>query len=67
MRTWQIALTSGVLTGTAALVAGLLIGHFAIAKDGGPEQAPAPTQDIDESLIRRFMDQIDSKRIEENL
>ncbi|XP_038643273.1 aminopeptidase NAALADL1 [Scyliorhinus canicula] len=67
MRTWQIALLSGVLTGTAALVVGLLIGHFAIAKDGGSEQAQAPAQDIDESLIRRFMDQIDSKRIEENL
>ncbi|XP_041037770.1 aminopeptidase NAALADL1 [Carcharodon carcharias] len=63
MKSWLVALISGI----AALVTGLLIGHFAIPKDGITEQGQGSTQDIDESLIQRFMGEVDNKRIEDNL
>ncbi|XP_051901141.1 aminopeptidase NAALADL1 [Pristis pectinata] len=63
MKVWLIS----VLVGAAALTVGLLLGHFAIPKDGGTEQGAPLAQDIDEELIQSFMDGIDVQRIEEDL
>ncbi|XP_072102015.1 aminopeptidase NAALADL1 [Mobula birostris] len=58
-----------IITGLLAVVCltiGLLLGHFAIPKDGDTG-GEGPTQDIDEQLIQSFMDQIDPQKIKENL
>ncbi|XP_078062558.1 aminopeptidase NAALADL1, partial [Mustelus asterias] len=63
MKCWQISLINGALSVAIAIATALLIIHFV---NDGRTDMPA-TQDIDESLIRHFMAEIDSKRIGENL
>ncbi|XP_028270381.1 aminopeptidase NAALADL1 [Parambassis ranga] len=59
----------GILCGGGVLTIGILIGHYGIAKSSNP--APSwvndVTKDVDESLIQRFMSEVDNMQIQENL
>ncbi|KAM9317210.1 aminopeptidase NAALADL1-like [Gastrophryne carolinensis] len=49
------------------LAAGLLIGHFGISGKSEPQWLKGLAQDVDESFIKQFMEEVDPKQIEENL
>ncbi|KAM5164027.1 aminopeptidase NAALADL1-like [Mantella aurantiaca] len=54
----------GIVLGAAVILAiGLLIGHFTIPEETKTEIV----QDLDENFIQEFMNEVDNKRIEENL
>lgn len=56
----------GIVLGAAVILAiGLLIGFFGIS--GEPKWVKDLAQDLDEKFINQFMEEVDSKRIEENL
>lgn len=59
----------GVVCGAAALTIGILIGHFGISKSGtsAPSWLKDVAKDVDESLIEKFMSEVDNIQIEENL
>ncbi|KAG8438076.1 hypothetical protein GDO86_008675 [Hymenochirus boettgeri] len=65
MSWWKILL--GVLGGAVILAAGLLIGHFGISKTSTPNWVKELSQDVDEGFIQEFMQEVDTKKIEENL
>ncbi|XP_074861685.1 aminopeptidase NAALADL1 [Carettochelys insculpta] len=60
-----------VAGGALLLTVGILLGHFAIPKEGAGEGAPSWVKtvgrDLDESLLQNFMDQVASEKIRENL
>ncbi|TRY54448.1 hypothetical protein DNTS_023713 [Danionella cerebrum] len=55
----------GILIGTVAFTVGMLLGHFAIEKV--PEWVKDASQDVDEALIKKFLAELDSNEIQENL
>ncbi|XP_072263517.1 aminopeptidase NAALADL1-like [Pyxicephalus adspersus] len=56
----------GIVLGAAVILAiGLLIGHFGIPRD--PKWVKELAQDLDEKFINQFMNEVDNKRIEDNL
>ncbi|XP_006790087.2 aminopeptidase NAALADL1 [Neolamprologus brichardi] len=59
----------GVVCGAAVLTVGILIGHFGIAKSGtsAPSWLEDVAKDVDESLIEKFMSEVDNIQIQENL
>lgn len=58
----------GVLGGAAALTVGILLGHFAIEKgSSAPEWVRDASQDVDESIIKKFLAELDTNEIKENL
>lgn len=60
-----------VLAGAVLLTVGLLLGHYAIPKDTPASEPPSWLQglskDLDESVLREFMNQLDATHIQENL
>ncbi|XP_029367288.1 aminopeptidase NAALADL1 [Echeneis naucrates] len=58
----------GILCASVILTAGILIGHYGIVKN-----SPAPSwvmdvaKDVDESLIEKFLSEVDNLNIQENL
>ncbi|XP_051787739.1 aminopeptidase NAALADL1 [Erpetoichthys calabaricus] len=63
---WKKVIGFGFL-GLLVFAVGILLGHFAITKNSSPEWVVDVTQDIDESLIKEFIKEVDNKRIEDNL
>uniref|UniRef100_A0A8C4X2G3 Aminopeptidase NAALADL1 n=1 Tax=Erpetoichthys calabaricus TaxID=27687 RepID=A0A8C4X2G3_ERPCA len=63
---WKKVIGFGFL-GLVVFAVGILLGHFAITKNSSPEWVVDVTQDIDESLIKEFIKEVDNKRIEDNL
>lgn len=58
----------GVLAGAAAFTVGILLGHFAIEKgSSAPEWVRDASQDVDESIIKKFLAELDTNEIKENL
>lgn len=59
----------GIFCGAAVLTAGILIGHFGITKssDAAPSWVRDVTKDVDESLIAKFLSEVDNIQIQENL
>lgn len=58
----------GILCGAAMLTAGILIGHFGIMKSGSaPSWVQDMAKDVDESLIEKFLSEVDNIQIQENL
>ncbi|KAF3695518.1 N-acetylated-alpha-linked acidic dipeptidase-like protein [Channa argus] len=59
----------GVICGAAVLTVGILIGHFGITKTGSsaPSWVTDVTKDVDESLIDKFLSEVDNIQIQENL
>lgn len=57
------------LGGAAIFTIGILIGHFGIDNKSAPlpEWVQEVTQDVDENLIEKFIAQVDTKQLEENL
>ncbi|XP_047197130.1 aminopeptidase NAALADL1 [Hippoglossus stenolepis] len=59
----------GLLSGAAVLTAGILIGHYGITESSSP--APSwmndVVKDVDESLIEKFLSEVDNIQIQENL
>ncbi|KAG2469069.1 NALDL protein, partial [Polypterus senegalus] len=64
---WKKVIGFGFL-GLVVFAVGILLGHFGITKNTSePEWVGDVTQDIDESLIKEFIKEVDNKRIEDNL
>ncbi|CAK6959838.1 aminopeptidase NAALADL1 [Scomber scombrus] len=59
----------GVLCGAAVLTVGILIGHYGITKSSGsaPSWVKDVVKDVDETLIERFLSEVDNIQIQENL
>ncbi|XP_059193509.1 aminopeptidase NAALADL1-like [Centropristis striata] len=59
----------GIVCGAVVLTAGILIGHFGITKSGSsaPSWVKDVAKDVDESLIEKFMSEVDNIQIKENL
>ncbi|XP_059193510.1 aminopeptidase NAALADL1-like [Centropristis striata] len=59
----------GIVCGAVVLTAGILIGHFGITKSGSsaPSWVKDLAKDVDESLIEKFMSEVDNIQIKENL
>ncbi|XP_031704985.1 aminopeptidase NAALADL1 [Anarrhichthys ocellatus] len=59
----------GILCGAAVLTVGVLIGHYGITKSNGsaPSWVNDVAKDVDESLIQKFLSEVDNKQIQENL
>ncbi|KAK2837912.1 hypothetical protein Q5P01_015124 [Channa striata] len=59
----------GIICGAAVLTAGILIGHFGITKSSSsaPSWVTDVTKDVDESLIEKFLSEVDNIQIQENL
>ncbi|XP_058492193.1 aminopeptidase NAALADL1 [Solea solea] len=61
----------GILCGSAMLVTGILIGHFAITQSSSSSSSPSwvkeVAKDVDESLIEKFLSEVDNLQIQENL
>lgn len=58
------------LGGAAIFTVGILIGHFGIDKGNStplPEWVREVAQDVDQNLIEKFIAQVDTKQLEENL
>ncbi|KAI4877172.1 hypothetical protein NFI96_020667 [Prochilodus magdalenae] len=54
--------------GLAVLAVGILIGHFGIQKgSSAPRWMEELSQDVDESLIERFIAEVDNMKIQDNL
>ncbi|XP_077345074.1 aminopeptidase NAALADL1-like [Lithobates pipiens] len=60
-----IKVVGSVLGAAIILAIGLLIGYFGIP--GKPEWVTDLAQDLDEKFINQFMEEVDNKRIEDNL
>lgn len=56
----------GILCGAVALTVGILIGHYGITKSNG-SWAKDVAKDVDESLVEKFLSEVDSSHIRENL
>ncbi|XP_077183260.1 aminopeptidase NAALADL1 [Paroedura picta] len=69
-KNWKYIL-GAVLSGVGALTVGILLGHYAIPKDTAGPAAPSwvhsQSQDLDEDLLRDFMNQVEAGNIRENL
>ncbi|CAB1425159.1 unnamed protein product [Pleuronectes platessa] len=59
----------GLLSGAAVLTAGILIGHYGITHSSGsaPSWINDVAKDVDESLIEKFLSEVDNIQIQENL
>lgn len=58
----------GLLAGAAFFTVGILLGHFAIDKGGSvPEWVRDASRDVDESIIEKFLAELDTNEIKENL
>jgi len=59
----------GILCGAAVLTAGILIGHYGVTKGNGsaPSWVNEVAKDVDESLIEKFLSEVDNIEIQENL
>uniref|UniRef100_A0A7N6FF24 Uncharacterized protein n=1 Tax=Anabas testudineus TaxID=64144 RepID=A0A7N6FF24_ANATE len=59
----------GIVCGAAVLTVGILIGHFGITKGGssGPSWVEDVAKDVDQSLIEKFLSEVDNIQIQENL
>lgn len=59
----------GILCGAVVLTAGILIGHYGIAKSSSsaPSWVKDVAKDVDESLIEKFLSEVDNIQIQENL
>ncbi|XP_045891609.1 aminopeptidase NAALADL1 [Micropterus dolomieu] len=59
----------GILCGAAVLTVGILIGHYGIAKSSSsaPSWVNDVAKDVDESLIEKFLSEVDNIQIQENL
>ncbi|XP_053181997.1 aminopeptidase NAALADL1 [Scomber japonicus] len=59
----------GVLCGAAVLTVGILIGHYGISKSSGsaPSWVKDVVKDVDETLIERFLSEVNNIEIQENL
>uniref|UniRef100_A0A8C1DBZ2 N-acetylated alpha-linked acidic dipeptidase like 1 n=1 Tax=Cyprinus carpio carpio TaxID=630221 RepID=A0A8C1DBZ2_CYPCA len=58
----------GVLTGAVALTIGILLGHFAIDKGSSvPDWVRDASRDVDESIIEKFLAELDTNQLRENL
>lgn len=58
------------LGGAAVFTVGILIGHFGIKKNTSaplPEWVREVAQDVDENLVEKFIAQVDTTQIRENL
>lgn len=58
------------LGGAAIFTVGILIGHFGINRNNStplPEWVQTVAQDVDENLIEKFIAQVDTMQIQENL
>ncbi|KAK9974900.1 hypothetical protein ABG768_022966 [Culter alburnus] len=58
----------GLLAGAGVFTVGILLGHFAIDKGSSlPEWARDASRDVDESIIEKFLAELDTSEIKENL
>lgn len=59
----------GILCGAAALTIGILIGRFGItnSSSSAPSWVQDVAKDVDESLVEKFLSEVDNIKIEENL
>lgn len=58
----------GIVCGAAVLTAGILIGHYGIDKSSSaPSWVRDVAKDVDESLIEKFLSEVDNIQIQENL
>lgn len=58
----------GVLCGVAVLAVGILIGHYGISSgSSAPSWMQDVAKDVDESLIEKFLAEVDNIQIQENL
>ena len=59
----------GLLSGAAMLTAGILIGHYGITESSSspPAWINDVAKDVDESLIEKFLSEVDNIQIQENL
>ncbi|XP_070690580.1 aminopeptidase NAALADL1 [Pempheris klunzingeri] len=59
----------GIVCGAAVLTAGILIGHYGINKSSSlaPSWVKDVTKDVDESLIEKFLSEVETIQIQENL
>ncbi|GLD54291.1 N-acetylated-alpha-linked acidic dipeptidase-like protein [Lates japonicus] len=59
----------GILCSAAVLTVGILIGHFGITKSSGsaPSWVRDVAKDVDESLVEKFLSEVDNIQIQENL
>lgn len=58
-----------VVFSVVLFAAGILIGHFGIAKSGEsvPQWVNDAKKDVDESFIEKFLSEVENLRIQENL
>lgn len=57
-----------VLAATLAFTIGILLGHFAIDKGSSvPDWVRDASRDVDEKIIKTFLDQLDTNQLRENL
>ncbi|KAL7978350.1 hypothetical protein Chor_014889 [Crotalus horridus] len=67
MASWKYILGS-VLGGALLLTAGILLGHFAIPKEGpSPSWLSSVSEDLDPAILEDFMNQVEAANIRENL
>lgn len=58
----------GLLVGAVFFTIGILLGHFAIDKGSSvPEWVRDASRDVDESIIEKFLAELDTNEIKENL
>ncbi|KAK7164436.1 hypothetical protein R3I94_002979 [Phoxinus phoxinus] len=58
----------GLLAGAVVFTIGILLGHFAIDKGSSvPEWIRDASRDVDESIIEKFLAELDTNEIKENL
>lgn len=59
----------GVVCGVAVLAVGIIIGHYGISKSSSsaPSWVRDVAKDVDESLIEKFLSEVDNVKIQENL
>ncbi|KAM7415830.1 hypothetical protein PAMA_018064 [Pampus argenteus] len=57
----------GFLCSAAVLTVGILIGHYGISTGSAPSWVSEVVKDVDESLIEKFLSEVDNIRIQENL
>ncbi len=57
----------GIACGAAVLTIGMLIGHYGITSSSAPSWVTDVAKDVDESLIEKFLSEVDNIQIQENL
>ncbi|KAL0193593.1 hypothetical protein M9458_011889, partial [Cirrhinus mrigala] len=58
----------GVLAATLAFTVGILLGHFATDKGSSvPDWVRDASRDVDEKIIKTFLEQLDTSELRENL